>query len=77
MQTRTVREVAEILRVSKATIYGLCGDGKLVHIRVGSGRGAIRIRQEDLDAFIASAVVQPVKSSAPRPTPVKLKHLKV
>jgi excisionase family DNA binding protein len=77
MQTRTVREVAEILRVSSATIYALCGNGKLPHIRVGSGRGAIRIRQEDLDAFIEGAVVHPAKSAAPRLAPVKLKHLKV
>ena len=36
----TVREAARLLRVSTATIYKLCADGDLVHIRVSN---AIRI----------------------------------
>lgn len=77
MQTRTVQEVADILRVSRATVYTLCAQGKLSHIRVGAGRGTIRIRQEDLDAFVAEATVQREQPTAPKPAAIKLKHLKV
>jgi excisionase family DNA binding protein len=77
MQTRTVRDVAAILHVSAATVYALCAQRKLAHIRVGAGRGTIRIRQEDLDAFIAGATVQPGEPTAPRPPPAALKHIKL
>jgi excisionase family DNA binding protein len=46
----TVREVAERLRVSSSTVYGLCERGELPHLRVSN---AIRIRPEDLDEFLA------------------------
>jgi excisionase family DNA binding protein len=77
METRTVQEVADTLKVAVATVYQLCARGKLAHLRVGVGRGTIRIRQEDLDAFIAGATVQPDMPTAPKPRPMKLKHLKV
>jgi excisionase family DNA binding protein len=77
METGTVREVAAILHVSAATVYALCNKRKLAHIRVGAGRGTIRIRQEDLDAFIAGATVQTGEPTAPKPPPIKLKHLKI
>jgi excisionase family DNA binding protein len=77
MQALTVQEVAQILKISPATVYDLCKKRKLGHLRVGAGRGTIRIRQEDLDAFISGATVQPEAPTAPRPPPVKLKHLKV
>jgi excisionase family DNA binding protein len=72
MQARTIKEVAEILRVSRATLYALCAQGKLPHIRVGTGRGAIRIRDEDLTAFIESCEVQSLRKNAVS----GLKHIK-
>ncbi len=45
----SVRETAERLRVSTATIYALCGRGELRHVRVSN---AIRLRVEDLEDFI-------------------------
>jgi excisionase family DNA binding protein len=77
METRTVQDIARILRVSVNTVYQLCADRRLVHFRVGSGRGTIRVRQEDLDAFIAGVTVQQEVPAAPKPSPTKLKHLKV
>jgi excisionase family DNA binding protein len=71
------RELHDDELLSPATVYQMCARGKLAHIRVGVGRGAIRIRQEDLDAFIAEAAAgQPeVTTPQPRSKPIKLKHL--
>ena len=51
----TVRQVAEHLQVSVATIYCLCNQGKLPNVRVGMGRGTIRVKVEDLTAFIEAS----------------------
>jgi excisionase family DNA binding protein len=45
----TVKEVAEILRVSQPTILRLIEDGELRAIRV---RNQWRIRRSDLDAYL-------------------------
>ena len=47
----SVAEVARRLRVSTATIYGLCARGELPHVRILT---AIRVCAADLDAFIKS-----------------------
>jgi excisionase family DNA binding protein len=49
----SVREVADRLRVSRATVYGLCDRGELPHLRVSN---AIRLRQEDVEGFVRGAV---------------------
>jgi len=46
----TVREVAERLGVCTATVYSLCRDGKLEHVRIAN---AIRITPSALAALIA------------------------
>src|SRR5262249_26811055 len=46
----TVRDVAQRLRVSTATVYALCERSALPHCRVSN---AIRIRREDFDAFLS------------------------
>jgi excisionase family DNA binding protein len=45
----TVREVAERLRVSTATVYALCKRGALQHVRVAN---AIRVPESALAAFL-------------------------
>jgi excisionase family DNA binding protein len=55
----TVREVSHRLGVSAATIYSLCAVRRLGHIRLGVGRGTIRIREQDLDEYLAKAIVAP------------------
>ncbi|HXU04717.1 MAG TPA: helix-turn-helix domain-containing protein [Polyangia bacterium] len=47
----SVSEVAEKLGLCTATIYGLCADGALPHIRI---LNTIRIASADLAAFIAA-----------------------
>jgi excisionase family DNA binding protein len=55
----TVREASDRLGDSTATVYSLCAGRRLGHIRVGVGKGTIRIREQDLDAYLAKAIVAP------------------
>ena len=48
---KTVAEVAEQLRLSDRAIYDLCRVGRLRHLRLGNGRGAIRVAQADINAY--------------------------
>jgi excisionase family DNA binding protein len=47
----TVREVAAFLRVSARTVYLLCDEGKLAHVRIAN---AIRVEPATLAAFVRS-----------------------
>jgi excisionase family DNA binding protein len=76
-QNYTVRQAADRLGVSEGTVYGLCTARKLGHIRLGVGRGTIRIPEEALEAFIKAATVQPGTPAAPPPPRQRLKHLRV
>ena len=51
----TVQETAERLRVSPRTVYDLVGHGLLVSLRVGIGRGTIRIAPQDLANYLEHA----------------------
>jgi excisionase family DNA binding protein len=78
MATFSVKQVAEKLGVAPATVYSLCGRRRLKHQRIGLGRGVIRIREEDLEQYLAGATVEPEEPAAPPPPrPTKLKHLKL
>ncbi|MCU4161521.1 helix-turn-helix domain-containing protein [Acidiphilium sp. AL] len=59
----TVAEVARHFRVSPTSIYTLCGNGKLPHIRVG---GQIRVRPSDLQQYEAQQC--PDQNKKPHPT---------
>jgi excisionase family DNA binding protein len=67
----TVRQVAQRLQVSVAMVYKLCTCGKLAHVRVGVGRGTIRVREQDLAAFIEGCTVERPPTNA-----AGLKHIK-
>jgi excisionase family DNA binding protein len=47
----SVKQVAEHLGVTTATVYGLCAHGQLAHVRI---LNVIRIAPTDLSEFIAS-----------------------
>ena len=47
----SVKQTAERLAVTTATVYGLCASGRLAHIRI---LNVIRIALADLSAFIQS-----------------------
>ena len=74
----TVKELAQRLRVSLATAYILVKQGKIASYRIGGNRGAIRVRPEDVVAYLESAM-QPVSNTMPQAKPVRiqLKHLKL
>jgi excisionase family DNA binding protein len=85
----TVHEAAELLRLSDAAVYALCKSGELPHHRLGKGRGAIRIGEADLLAYLArtksgASPVGPDPASQPAPSAGKagppagaFKHLRV
>lgn len=50
-----VREVAELMRVSRMTVYRLIRSGDLPAIRVGRN---LRIRQGDVAAYLEARSVQ-------------------
>lgn len=45
----TAVEIAKILKISKALAYRLIARGQIASVRFGK---TVRVRQEDLDAFI-------------------------
>ena len=49
-----VRQVADLLGVSAATVYRLVGEGRLPHYRVGCGRGGVRFRRDEVDGYVAA-----------------------
>ena len=53
----TVAEVAQLLRVSTMTVYRLIKSGELAAVRVGK---SYRIREDDVDAFLAKRYTQAV-----------------
>lgn len=53
----TVKETSERLSCSVALVYSLCEKGKLAHVRLGLGRGTIRVSQSNIEAFIASCTI--------------------
>jgi excisionase family DNA binding protein len=72
----TVKQVAERLEVSASTVYGLVAARKIGHYRVGLGRGAIRIGETHIVAFLSGAEPGRRQESATTTVP-RLKHIKV
>jgi excisionase family DNA binding protein len=52
VQFLTVREVAARLRVSSATVYRLCAEAKLRHVRVSN---ALRITEAGLEGYLRTS----------------------
>ena len=74
----TVREAAEQLSLSIASVYEMVRTCRLPAVRIGGRGGAIRIRPEDLEDFLQASSQQTRKPSAPRVSRrVKLKHIRL
>jgi len=72
----TVREAAEILRVSTSLVYQLVEARKLACHRIGGPRGAIRISTSDLKEYLAECRHDRQERS-PKPPRPRLKHLRL
>jgi excisionase family DNA binding protein len=59
MKLLTVREAAERLGCSEALVYLLCSERRLPHVRLGTGRGTIRIAEDDINEFVKSCRIDP------------------
>lgn len=49
----TVEEVAERLRLHRATVYRYLHDDGLPYVRLGGDLGPLRVREFDLEAWLA------------------------
>ena len=82
-QWLTVSDIAALLKVSASNVYKLVESGALVAHRIGCGRGAIRVSQENFDRFIEDAQAPVSNSAAPKrggsvpAAQVAFKHLNV
>lgn len=63
----TVKTAAARMNVSINTIYLLCATKKIRHLRVGIGRGVIRIPEDALDEYRRCRTVGP-DAPATQPT---------
>jgi excisionase family DNA binding protein len=57
MKLLTVKEVAEILKVSNQTVYNWTSKGELIPIKVG---GAVRIKEQELNRFLDDNTVKQI-----------------
>jgi excisionase family DNA binding protein len=75
----TVRQVAERLSISLSATYQIIESKKLMHHRIGVGRGAIRVSEADLMAYHESCRCGPSKQEL-KPVKVNLgplRHLRL
>lgn len=57
-----VKAVAELLDVHVSTVYRLAESGRLHSVRVGFGKGALRVPAESLDEYLRDLGMGPVAS---------------
>lgn len=50
----TVQEVAHELHLARATVYRMIGDGVIASVKIGSGRGRIRVPRDEVKHYIES-----------------------
>lgn len=73
--TMTVAQAARRLGCSERTLYDMVRDNRIGHYRVGSGRGSIRFRPEDLAGY-QQATQNPAVPAPDSETPA-LRHLQL
>ena len=64
MNKFSVAEAAPLIGVSESTLYTLVSQKKITHLRIG---GKILFRQQDIDEFLESCVVE---KDEPQPVPM-------
>jgi excisionase family DNA binding protein len=63
-----VREYAAAYGVSMQTVYAMCAANKLPHVRLGTGRGTIRIPEDAVMPGERNGEGQPETPAAPTKT---------
>jgi excisionase family DNA binding protein len=48
----TVRELAELLRLGRSSVYDLIDSGQLVSLRMGTGSGSLRVPRASFEAYM-------------------------
>lgn len=71
-----VRDYAAAYGVSPATVYAMCSAGKLPHVRLGIGRGTIRISEDAVMQTYEQEKRQHEATAQDKPSRIKLKHLR-
>ena len=59
----SVKEVSTTLGVSRGCIYELVEKGRLPHVRIGMGRGTIRILSSALEEYLSEASPSPSRKA--------------
>ena len=73
----TVKQAAERLNCSTASVYSLISAGRVACHRIGLRRGAIRISQTQLEAFLDETKQERREENAHAPLPkASFKHLR-
>jgi excisionase family DNA binding protein len=74
----TIRQAAARLEVSPATVYNLVAEGKLRCVRIGVGRGVIRILDEHIAEYLGAAAPKPAMAPvSAAAAPPRLKHIRL
>lgn len=73
----TVQEVADRLQLSSSAVYRLVESGRLACHRLGSGRGVIRVSEEDLRRYLDGCRHGARPAERPAPPRPSLRHLKL
>ena len=66
----TVKRAAELLTVSPSLVYALVAAGRLPAVRMGTGRGTIRLEEDDVRRYLEATRVRP-------PVDHEFRHLRV
>jgi excisionase family DNA binding protein len=67
----TVKDTAARIGVSEQLVYALCAGRRLRHVRVGLGRGTIRIPEDAVDEYLRGRTV----AVGEAPTAEVLRHI--
>src|SRR4030042_3048392 len=63
-QLLTARQVQEILKVDRITVYRMLGDGRLKGVKIGNHW---RFHREEIDRFLGTAYPESLKGTAEEP----------
>lgn len=72
----SVREYAEEFGISPATVYAMCAQKKLAHVRLGVGRGTIRIPTDQADDYDSKVGLKEQPAGPQKTKQGKLHHLR-